>query len=208
MDQISLICPACGRQIQVPAELREFSCVYCGAKHRMAELLAPKAPADESDRVFAEAHLLDCVREFPNWYRQFTRKKYESSYRQHLEAVTPVFEAMDRWVCAQPEQREALLSGFAEEFVRQWEDYHQSHPKARTKHARDRLAFADKLTLALYTVPAVRSLGLSVSEEFCCLLRDRFNARWPDNVFELGTYEDISSGFRKHGLSNLFTKNR
>ena len=79
MDQISLICPACGRQIQVPAELREFSCVYCGAKHRMAELLAPKTPADESDRVFAEAHLLDCVRQFPNWYRQFTRKKYESS---------------------------------------------------------------------------------------------------------------------------------
>ena len=206
MEQITLTCPACGREIQVPAELREFSCVYCGAKHRMAELLTPKAPADEADRAFAEEHLLDCVRDFPNWYKQFNRKKYEAAYRRQFEAVTPTCEAMDRWVCAQPAKREALLNDFADSFLAQWDSFHRGHPKARTKHARDRLEFADKLTLALFTVPAIRSLGLSVSEDFPRVLRDKFNALYPNNVFELGTYEDIASGFRRHGLSNLFRK--
>ena len=205
MEQITLTCPACGREIIVPAELETFSCVYCGAKHRLAELLTPRTPADEADRACVEEHLLDCIRDFPDWNRQFTRKKYEESYRKHLEAVTPTFEAMDRYVCAQPERREALLEAFADSFLEQWDSFHRSHPKARTKHARDRMEFTDKLTLAWYTMPAVRGLGLSISEDFPRVLRDKFNARYPNNRFELGTYEEINAGFRKHGFCFVTT---
>ena len=204
-DTVRLCCPACGKELQVPADLDSFSCLYCGAKHRMAELLPPTQPADEADRAYAEAHLLDCVRSFPNQYKQFTRKNYEPSFRTHAEAIRPCFEAMDRWVCAQPGKRQALLEGFADSFLRQWEDYHATHPKAKSKSARERLAFSDKLTLAWYTLPALRSFGLSVSEDFPALLRDRFNARWPENVFELGSYEEIQGGFRKHGFCFVTT---
>ena len=72
----ALTCPACGREILVPAELETFSCVYCGAKHRVSELPDFRKPADEQDRIYAEAHLLDCVRSFPKQYKQFTKKRY------------------------------------------------------------------------------------------------------------------------------------
>ncbi len=199
-ETITLKCPNCGKEIQVPADLEQFSCLYCGAKHRMAELLPPTQPADEADRAYAEAHLLDCVRDFPNWFRQFNRKKYEPSFRAHAEAIRPCYEAMDRWVCAQPARREALLSDFADSFLRQWENLQRSR-----RSGRKRMEFSDKLTLAWYTVPAIRGFGLSVSEDYPRLLRDKFNARYPDNRFELGTFEEIRGGFRKHGFCFVTT---
>ena len=200
-EMLTLKCMNCGKEIQVPADLEAFSCLYCGAKHRMADFFPKTAPADEEDRAYAEAHLLDCVRDFPNCYKQFTRKKYDETFARHREAIRETYEAMDRWVCAQPNRREALLADFAEAFLAQWEALQQ----VRKGGSRKRWEFADKLTLAWYTVPAIRSLGLSVSEDFPPLLRDRFNAAYPDNRFELGTYEEISGGFRKHGFCFVTT---
>lgn len=197
MESIKLTCPACGRELSVPSDLQAFSCLYCGAKHRMAELLAPTSSADEADRVYAEEHLLDCIRDFPNAFKHFDRKHYEAFYRTHKEAVAPVFEAMDRWICAHPTQRQQLLEQFAELFLDQWEAFHGSHPKAKSKHARDRLAFSDKLTLAWFTLPAVRDMGLSIGGDFPALLQDRFNERYPENFFAVGTFEEILGGFRK-----------
>ena len=205
MDNITLICPACGKEITVPAELESFSCLYCGAKHRMAELTAPTVPADEADRAYAEAHLLDCVRDYPDYYKQFSKKKYEASFEAHREGIRETWEALDRYLCAQPARREALLEEFVELFLTQWEELHRSNPKTKTKAARERLAFADKLTLAWYTVPAIRGYGLSLSEDFPALLSERFNAKYPDNRFVPGTYGEISAGFRKRGFCFVTT---
>lgn len=204
MEQITLTCPACGKEIQIPADLEAFSCLYCGAKHRMADLLAPEAPtgsADEADRAYVEDHLIDCVRDYPNYFKQFNKKKYASAYEAHREAIRPTYEAMDRWICAQPANREALLEGFADSFLVQWEAYQSG----RGRTGRKQREFSDKLTLAWFTVPAIRSLGLSVSEDYPAVLRDRFSEKYPDNRFEVGTYEDISGGFRKHGFCFVTT---
>lgn len=203
-ETVTLTCPTCGREIQIPAELEQFSCLYCGAKLRMAELLPPTQPAEEADRAYAEAHLLDCIRDFPKLYKQFSRKKYEASFQAHREAIRPAYEAMDRWVCAQPARRQQLLEAFADSFLEQWEAYQQGN--ARTRHGREQNAFADKLTLAWYTVPAIRDLELSVSQDYPYILRDRFNARYPGNIFEVGSYNEISGGFRKRGLAALFSR--
>lgn len=191
------ICNNCGREIPVPAELTVFSCVYCGAKLSLAEDPVPASPADPADLALAEAHILDCIRDYPDAFKYFNRKKYDSFYQTYQDAIAPTFAAMDRWVCAHPTERQALLEGFADRFLDRWEDFHQNHPKARSKRAKEKLAFSSKLTLALFAVPAIRGLGLSISEDFPRLLRDRFQVKYPENTFELATYEEIRTGFRK-----------
>lgn len=200
VQTVALICPACGKSLQVPAELKTFSCLYCGAKHRTADLLAPASAADDADRAFAQAHLLDCIRNYPDCYKQFTRKRYADSFQTHLDGTRETWEALDRWVCAHPTRRTELLTEFAQRFLTQWEAYHQAHPKARTKRARERLEFADKLTLAWYTIPAIRQLELCTGEEFCRILCEAFVERYPNNPFSLGSYETLSTGFRRRGL--------
>ncbi|MBQ1410841.1 MAG: hypothetical protein IIY94_06175, partial [Oscillospiraceae bacterium] len=142
----------------MPTELEVFSCVYCGAKHRMDAMPTPTVPADKADYAYAQTHLLDCIRNFPNAYKHFDRKQYAPFFQAHKESLRPVFEAMDRWVCAHPFQSQTIMADFAEAFLRQWEEYHQTHPKSQTRRAAERLFFSDKLTLAWYTVPAIRDL--------------------------------------------------
>ena len=125
----SLTCPSCGREIRVPAELDSFSCVYCGAKHSLTEFSMPRNDADEADRAFAEEHLLDCIRLFPKQYKQFTRKRYEESFRAHRNNIEDTYLAMDRYVCAQPSRREELLDEFVSSFLRQWDDFHRAAKK-------------------------------------------------------------------------------
>ena len=207
-ETITLKCTSCGKEIQIPADLESFSCLYCGAKHRMADYrskaeaeIPATLPADEADRAYAEKHLLDCIRNYPNYFKRFNRKKYEPAYRAHREDIRETFEAMDRYVCAMPAQREKLVESFVDAFLAQWEEYQSSQKKM----GRKRREFADKLTLAWFTVPAIRSLDLSIGEDFLPMLRDRFNEKYPDNRFELGSFAEINGGFRKHGFCFVTT---
>lgn len=39
-DMIRGVCPQCGKKLEIPAELEEFSCLYCGARMRTEALRA------------------------------------------------------------------------------------------------------------------------------------------------------------------------
>ncbi len=204
MEYRSFICPSCGREIQVPAELETFSCVFCGAKHSVGELTAPVA-ANEADRVYAEEHLLDCIRNYPDYFKKFSRKTYADSFRTYRDGIEEIFRAMDRYVCAKPMDRQALLEHFVEKFLEGWESFHRQDRRWAHKMSRERMLFDSKLTLAWYTVPAIRDLGLSVGEDFTSLLQKRFAEKYPMNLFQCATYEEISSGFHKHKLCYITT---
>ena len=205
MEYRTLICPSCGKEIQVPAELESFSCVYCGAKHTFAELAEPSAPTDEADRDYAEEHLLDCIRDYPEYFRNFGRKTYADSFRTYRDGIAEAFRAMDRYIAAQPEKREALLGEFVGKFLADWESFHQQDKRWKRRTSRERMLFDSKLTLAWYTVPAIRDLGLSTGEDFTKLLQKRFVEKYPLNIFQCGTYEEISRDFHKHKLCFITT---
>jgi len=58
--------------------------------------------------------------------------------------------------------------------------------------------------LALYFVPMVRHLGLTVSDPFCYTLKENWAATYPKFKFEVGNYEMITSGFNKKFLGLCF----
>ena len=204
MEQRTLTCPNCGREIQVPAELEEFSCVYCGAKHSLSALTAP-SQADEADRRYAEAHLLDCIRDYPEYFRKFGRKTYAESFETYRTGMQETFLAMDRYICAQPMRRQALLEAFTEQFLADWESFHRQDRRWNRKTSREQMLFESKLTLAWYAVPAIRSLGSSTGRDFTDLLQKKFAEKYPLNLFQCAEYEDIANGFQKHKLCFITT---
>lgn len=201
----TLTCPACGREIQVPGELETFSCVYCGEKLRMADFLRAPVPAEESDRTYAEAHLLDCIRNYPDYFKNFGRKTYVPTFTPYRDGIEPVFRAMDRYICAQPANREDLLEQFVDRFLTDWETYHRQLKGGGKDSVRKKRMFDSKLILAWYTVPAILDLQLSTGGDFTKLLQQRFVERYPENAFLCGTFEEISSGFRKRKLCFITT---
>lgn len=196
-----LTCPHCGREILVPAELETFSCVYCGEKLTYSDFAskdALSAAPSPADLEYVRTHLMDCIRDYPNYYRNFNKKKYEQSFQAYREGIAETYRAMDRYLLAQPERRDALLQDFTEQFLRDWEDYHSASSRGRSAGEKQR--FVNKMTLAWYTVPAIRDLGLSVSEDYPRRLQAAFVKAYPNNVFEATTYQDLAGGFRKHGM--------
>ena len=53
------------------------------------------------------------------------------------------------------------------------------------------------MTIATFMVPMIGHLKLSISEDMCKNLQATWVARYPKSPFYIGTYEGISTGFRK-----------
>ncbi len=202
----SLVCTTCGREISVPIELETFSCVYCGAKLSLRDYYSVSGQtADPADLDYARAHLFDCIRDYPRYWRNFSRQHYDETYNTYLAGISETYLVLDRYLCAAPERRDAVLDEMVRLFLREWEDYHNNSGKRRSKHAVEKRMFENKLTLAFYTVPAIRGLDLSISEDYTHRLQEAFVQAYPKNIFEVATYEDISGGFRKRKLCFITT---
>ena len=61
-------CPHCGKPLEIPAELEEFSCMYCGERMRTAVLLAPvrRAECSPEDRHYLREILAAAAHNYPD----------------------------------------------------------------------------------------------------------------------------------------------
>ena len=198
MAMIERVCTHCGKTIQVPEELEQYSCVYCGAT-MTAPQLAAQAVSNEADREFVLSHLIDGVRDNPKYYeKNFNKKGYEAAFfafkRQRLET----YQAMERYISANPERREMLLEEFTDRFIEDWSALYPRKKAQRTE-------FAAKMTLALFEVPAILHMNLSCGPDYCARLEQKFNAKYPDNLFHVGTYEVLAEGFERKKLCFITT---
>lgn len=163
----------------------------------------PAACPDCGDFEFINTHLIDSVTAHEKYFKYFNKKEYETHFYQFKRDISPVFAAMERCVSADSEQRDALLCGFVCRFLDDREAYYRQNKLWRMK--KNTLLFESKLIIALYLVPAVLDLKLSVSEDFVDRLHAEFMRRYPNDGFVPATYEDISAGFSGRKLCFITT---
>lgn len=198
-------CPQCGHELQIPAELPTFSCMYCGARLRQDELIRPEISSEEALEAldFVKEHLMDALTNFTGYEKKITKKEYAPSFSKYELGVSEVFEKLDLACNACPERRNNLLEQTAADFI----DGAVALSKAVSdkKQKQERALFDYKMIVAIFLVPAIRHLKLSVSEDYADTLHKQWIARFPDNPFRPGTYEDIVGGFRKGILCFITT---
>lgn len=180
-EQKKVVCSKCGKELWIPQKLREYSCIYCGARERE---LPQNADFSESAEQISEK-LIDCVRNYPDYPKRITRDFFEPSFETYEKECAPVFYALDE---AYRQQGETVVSLAVERFLQDLE--------ARWEKNKNQ-SMNDKMVVAVFLVPMVRKQKLDVSEPFCSLLQKTWVARYPKNPFFLGSYEDICAGFRK-----------
>lgn len=189
-------CPVCGKSLRIPAELTAFSCLYCGARLTVEQLIPPPAsPAFSEDKFLAcyntaVSGILACVTDHQNSIRSLNRTAFEPYFQSYEKDCLPVFLQLEQAVQMRPEAGGEILDRFASDFIAQLQDW-----LARQKR---RVAEDDaKYTVCLFLIPALRRAGLDISEPLAVLIREKWLERYPKNVFQLTTYEDIAGGFRK-----------
>lgn len=204
-------CPVCGKALQIPADLEEFSCMYCGQRMKAEELIRPDAAPEppvvtvetaesgEAARAlqYAKDYILDCVRGQQGLRKAIRKDEFEPAFAAYEEAHAPVFRQLEAACRAEPENRDEMICEVVETLLQGLEaDWAQA---GRRNTAED-----DKIIVAIFLAPMVRRLKLSCSEDFAAKLQATWVARYPKNPFYLGSYEDLSAGFRKKYLGLCF----
>lgn len=205
MNQMTVTCPNCGAELSVDHDRRQAFCQFCGSALRFdaPAVAEPVGESDPDDFAFVNEHLIDAVSYHENYFKYFTKKKYDSSFYTFKRDIAPTYDAMERYILANPEQRDALMRGFACRFLDDREAYHRQNKLWALK--KNTLLFDSKLIIALYLVPAIYDMKLSVSEDYIRVLHEEFLRRYPKDTFEPATYEQIAEGFRGRRLCFITT---
>ncbi len=185
------ICPQCGKELQIPEELEEFSCLYCGAR-LTRKMLRQKAEEVCDEQAFAKVlpMLASLVRDFRGYQKKILRSEFEGAFETYDNGTREIFELLDRGAAADQGKIEQAVSRLLDDLEGDW----------NWKTAKD----DDKIVIAIFLVPALRRRKLRVSEPFCETLQKRWCERYPKSPFYLGDYDSISGGFRKKAFGLCF----
>lgn len=196
---ITGICPKCRKTIQIPQDLEQFSCVYCGSRLEQGQLLSEIAPQPvRVDSGAAQAAyerlsegLLPCITDNLGVFKNLSK----SGFPVYFDAFAERYHSLLELIPAASQASPDALSRIAERLAADIDCWSQAKRKALT--SRDAMRDDAKYTLCLLLIPAIRKLNLNKGEEFCALLRKKWMERFPKSPFQLTTYEDIMSGFKR-----------
>jgi len=200
-------CKVCGGELRVPADLKLFSCMYCGAKLTQADLAETPEPVAPTGNLAAltenfTTHMVDCIVNYPDLRMKISRKEYDVAFEGYERECRAVFEDLDAAVRMDPSRRDELLAQAIGCFLDQLEANWAIRKNRRT--GLKMMIDDDKMTMAIFMVPMIGHLNLSISEEFCGRLQKEWVIRHPKSPFYVGSYDAISGGFRKKWFKFCF----
>ncbi len=116
------VCPSCGKALQIPEELEDFSCVYCGRRMRRNELIRPNAAADGAEALqFAKDHIIECVRGHRNLRYSIRRDIFDETFQRYEEEHAEIFRKLEPACQSEPERSGQYQEELVESFLGQLE---------------------------------------------------------------------------------------
>lgn len=193
------LCPKCGKRLQIPGELTEFSCLYCGARLSSYELISEEqktADAGQDYEVFLQKALHAAV-DFPDSMGRVTKTEFFSYFDNYYAQCAEPFEALERSTLAYEGNRDAFLSQAATELMGQIENWFTAQKGWKVRHRRSEILERTKFTIAIFMVPTIRKAAPETGLSFSKKLRELWMKKHSDSPFELATYDDLANGFKK-----------
>ena len=91
-------CPHCGKPLEIPAELEEFSCLYCGERMRTEILLAPlkeRLECSAEDMQYLREKLAAAALNYPDYYKKLSKHEFFSAFEAYETENGAVFERLE-----------------------------------------------------------------------------------------------------------------
>ncbi|MBQ5749394.1 MAG: hypothetical protein IIV87_04475 [Oscillospiraceae bacterium] len=195
------LCPKCDKVLQIPVDLPQFSCMYCGTRLLADDVFASTEPVSDVDFDEACAKLVRCVTEYPGYNRRITRSDYVPAFEDYREGCEPIFRELDAAI--RGGDCDALCETAAVRFLDELETVWKQSARWKNRASQSGLIDDDKLIIAIFMVPLVRHLRLPISEAFSQSLQKNWVERHPKTPFFIGEYEAIANGFRKKRFGGL-----
>ncbi len=197
---IKLTCPDCGRILDIPADLVEFSCLYCGARCNTAVLLeeAKKIPAERLERLEAlRPRLAAAVTGYPDYYKKLGKKDFFHAFERYENENRELFQELDFLVSTEPLGLEERIKPLCGQLVEDISAHMEKDKRWKPKKENSSVIFEYKVVMAIFLCPCIKKMGLSCAESFCTQLHKSWMKRFPKEVWTPGVYEVIEQGYKK-----------
>lgn len=212
-EMITRVCPHCGKELQVPRELQEFSCLYCGQRITL-ETASPVA-APEEDVLSAEEaqqqlealrpRLLGSVTRYPEHCEKLAKKHFFTAFEGYENDNRGLMKEVDAYIRKHPQGREAAARLVCGKLVEDLEQHMTGDRRWRWKAQRGNVVFEVKVVLAIFLTPMVRKLKLETAELFRETLHKLWLEKFPKDVWYPGDYEVLEKGYKKRKLCYITT---
>ena len=159
----------------------------------------PAAEFDEDAYAYAAAHILECVAGERGMREQIKRKTFDDAFLDYERRHGDIFRRLDEAYRSAPEP-DRLIAELVQHFLDEMAAAWAKEPQRKRTVARE----DDKITIAIFLSPMVYHLDLACSAPFCRQLNDEWLRRYPKTPYYLGSYEELSNGFRKKFLGLCF----
>jgi len=201
-------CPQCGEELHVPAHLKQFSCMYCGARLDASALQitnsAPEATVSNEEAqaaaAYYRAHILEIITNHKGIEKNLNKSGYAPAIEHYASANQMTFTSLDQAWLSGILSMEDAVGHFLDQLEGTWE----AGASWKPGHKKENLQDIDKFTIAIFTVPMIRKLDLPCSDPFCQELHKQWMARYPKSPWQIGDFNTINSGFRKKFLGLCF----
>jgi len=193
-------CPHCGKPLEIPAELEEFSCLYCGERSQTAALRVKKeiVPGEfEALRETIREGLPRTVADGKDYFKRFTKKDYFSAFEEYENKNRATVDSLDPCVDACPDGEEAALEILCKDTMEAVDACMQEDRRWSKSAGRKKVLFEVKFVLALYFTPLLGKRKLRCAEAFGKELNRQWLERYPKEIWSPGDYDVIAGGFRK-----------
>ena len=157
-DMIRGVCPQCGKKLEIPAELEEFSCLYCGARMRTEALRAKPVETGTVEALLAQ--LPGCITRYPDLHLRIGKKDFFPTFAQYEQDNAPLLQELDACCAGYPGGAEAL-AGHAAAVMLDGLAAHMEKDPRWGKRTRDNVFFDTKVALAIFFTPLLRKLSWS-----------------------------------------------
>lgn len=208
-EMITRVCPHCGKELQVPEELQEFSCLYCG--QRITLETAPLDAAPEGDKLSAEEaaatvealrpRLLGSVTRYPENCEKLAKKHFFVTFEAYENDNRGLMKEVDALLRQHPAGREEAAQLVCGNMIADLEEYILGAKRGK----RGTVIFEVKVVLAIFLTPMVRKMKLETAELFRETLHKCWKEKFPKDVWYPGDYEVLEKGYKKRKLCYITT---
>lgn len=198
-------CPKCLGVLQVPDNIENIICMYCGAKLPVCEVIEQEGiiqeRVKEEQELFHNENSLEIALEglpkllldLENPLSAFKKDQYESYFKDLLNKNEDMLHYV--WQAIYYTEHKAdTIEMLAKEFVSQAARVIDEIPK---KGAKEQKLMDFNLSLAVYAIPIILEYKNKALEELADKILDEWKVKFPKTNVGKSDFDNIFNGFRK-----------
>lgn len=199
MEHIKITCPSCGKELELPEGLEEFSCLYCGTRTRLDALFARQRDPEALSEL--REGLRRAATGYPDFYKKLGKKEFFPAFARYEKENTQVLRLLDELAGGDKQ----FVSQVCSELMDDIDAFLRGDKRYGKRSGRSAMFFEEKVVLAIFLTPLAKKLELACAEPFRAELHAQWLARYPKEIWTPGDYDVMASGYRKRKFCFITT---